>query len=1153
MAANTFNKGLQLDVHPLSTPNDVMTSCLNGTLLTYNGNEFMLQTDMGNGRVETAYLPEGYVPLGIVEFGGVIYVASYNPFIDKSQIGSFPSPERNISTEELNRNVVSISNADFGFNNRNNGASVFYVQKNLYEEKLTPGDKFIVYTRIGSITGNEGKLFDFPIGQPNFANGVTKCVELYFATITNEGKIVRLANLKEYKINGTNKKYIIPEISYNGGSPMLDSYRSIISSPYNVFNSKVSGKLLLIAELVTIDEFNVSISCEFEGEDTADTKNVLIYTILSYTSKNNVFVYGVKGHVSDSGSGASNKSFIWSRLSTESNSQIESNRKCTALLYTVNNYDYKNRPERNIKYEITPCMPFGPINYLMRSGIIQLDKIGTGYIELYEWRYYIDNSGIMINWALQSYPEEGYMIAGVRFVMSCYDRNGNLNTCVYNVSKKESYNGSFTENIPFNSEYYKIKDGKTLLNDRLYYVTIEVQYQKINSGNTSRYKYFHKWLYTSDIFNKKYIEGEIIDFEPIIPELSLVCDIEEKISLKSSQEKQHVGDCYIEDKDGVRHPDNLNSMCSNMIKKSYSMDVNLTPRIENTYNVFKLDNSTVTITVNILNKNKSVEFDDYSIKSSNGVVDIDTEEYLKLKEYKEYNGNNIQFPDPKNSKVIVDDPYNSGIYIKNEKSNLTLPGDKAKIEDIQISIVEFVKAYAKLKRTKVVYNGTIRPLAYDAESFSRYNMTRVGNHFKSISAYAWGQAEKGGDDGRDLFTDVTNGFGQGVTLEGGDGRWSDVTSDDMANAMAKAWGATSPIVMAIWTYGGYNKSSVLFAPVGASYNPKWYKWYSNINNGGHCTNYGYNRLLEDTMAVHMMWRRISDKRYVLTNFVTRVGTSPGDTRTLRLDKTVCKNMTYTYDIIAAMLMQLYSYSDIPENSYFWLPDSIYYIERFITNFGIGIDFNINTSESTKVLLETDNESKIYIDTSMRNNLFNENKKITNNSLDVDSTSETVDNNIKFKYNGQKSSVNAKIQTLNSGISLFDKLSEFIKTEYGAMVYKCDGTQFPYDINGNIESLYYVTYDNNAMRMNSKFEMYNVESFNLADNMNYKAKLGTTIINDRNSSFANSLKVEDGVAYINDGNVPQTIQCNRSQGGEGDDGGVGKWNKFAPISDLKLFL
>jgi hypothetical protein len=35
---------------------------------------------MGNGRVETAMLPEGYIPLGTCSHGGFIYIVSYNPF-----------------------------------------------------------------------------------------------------------------------------------------------------------------------------------------------------------------------------------------------------------------------------------------------------------------------------------------------------------------------------------------------------------------------------------------------------------------------------------------------------------------------------------------------------------------------------------------------------------------------------------------------------------------------------------------------------------------------------------------------------------------------------------------------------------------------------------------------------------------------------------------------------------------------------------------------------------------------------------------------------------------------------------------------------------------------------------------------------------------
>jgi hypothetical protein len=72
-----------MDFNPLTTPEGSLVNCLNGTYLTFNGNELVLQNDMGNGRVETAKLPSGYIPLGTTELGGIIYIVSYNPLNNK--------------------------------------------------------------------------------------------------------------------------------------------------------------------------------------------------------------------------------------------------------------------------------------------------------------------------------------------------------------------------------------------------------------------------------------------------------------------------------------------------------------------------------------------------------------------------------------------------------------------------------------------------------------------------------------------------------------------------------------------------------------------------------------------------------------------------------------------------------------------------------------------------------------------------------------------------------------------------------------------------------------------------------------------------------------------------------------------------------------
>ena len=83
IAVNQFTKGLVTDLHELSVPNNVLTDALNATLVTGDGDEMTLQNDTGNQTIECngkfAQLTEGFIPIGIKEYGGVIYIASYCP------------------------------------------------------------------------------------------------------------------------------------------------------------------------------------------------------------------------------------------------------------------------------------------------------------------------------------------------------------------------------------------------------------------------------------------------------------------------------------------------------------------------------------------------------------------------------------------------------------------------------------------------------------------------------------------------------------------------------------------------------------------------------------------------------------------------------------------------------------------------------------------------------------------------------------------------------------------------------------------------------------------------------------------------------------------------------------------------------------------
>lgn len=255
-AKNSFAEGLIMDFSPDNTQATTLTSALNATLLTFNGNEMALQNDMGNGRVETAYLPEGYVPVGTCEFGDIIYIVSYNPIINKSQIGCFPSPERNISSDEVGGLGQSLKWTDFQGSNGNepNGEIVASsVKKILYGTKdMTSGDKYIIYSDELDSIGNHEYLSDY--GNTSHQHKrFPKLVKIHVVSIEESGKITYLdSSTKWYKDNHfyiSNSKKIVDK-------PDLDSYRTMVSSAYSIFSSKVSGKLALLVELEKITGFS---------------------------------------------------------------------------------------------------------------------------------------------------------------------------------------------------------------------------------------------------------------------------------------------------------------------------------------------------------------------------------------------------------------------------------------------------------------------------------------------------------------------------------------------------------------------------------------------------------------------------------------------------------------------------------------------------------------------------------------------------------------------------------------------------------------------------------------------------------------------------------------------------------------------------------
>ena len=274
---STFSGGLVMDLAPDTTPNTVLTSALNATLVTFNGNEIQLQNDMGNGRVETARLPEGYIPVGTCEFGDIIYIVSYNPLTNKSQIGCFPSPERNISSEEIGNTGQSLSADDFQVlsDGKPTGElKASSVKKILYQNKLNPGDKFVIYDTNNQIL-SETHITD--IGNTSHTYGsFPKWLKIHVIAIEDSGKINYLdSSIKWYKSGNLTSSYdyfIRTSTEKNGTKkPDIDSYRNLLSSGYSVYQSKISGKLALLIELEKIEGFSCTYTVYSKSTTTVAT------------------------------------------------------------------------------------------------------------------------------------------------------------------------------------------------------------------------------------------------------------------------------------------------------------------------------------------------------------------------------------------------------------------------------------------------------------------------------------------------------------------------------------------------------------------------------------------------------------------------------------------------------------------------------------------------------------------------------------------------------------------------------------------------------------------------------------------------------------------------------------------------------------------
>ena len=527
ISVNQFNKGLNLDNNPVSVSNDSLIGALNATFITKNGNEVVLQNDMGNASVDKAQLPAGYVPIGAKEHGGIIYIASYNPLTDKSQIGCFPSPQRNFATN---------SDKSLGFKSLcEYDGNITYEQKIVEisdDNIIRPGDKFI-------ITATESQIADFE-NYPQY-------IRLKVLVITSDNQSIDITNeLVEPSGHFEHVKFVKNIES--------DIESDIPDTDYTIYSNKTCGQLCLRAELIIPSKIELSYFAEYKkiselfpndyqtkidewrtwstnhddspitpdliNQDTHVTS--LHVKVTPYDEQGNIFTQNtISGYESDV---SITDGYIYHYQSDNQGN----------FYYLI----YGESDNSIINFNYTPYYEYLPsdcqvtISSLKRSEQVELSLIGSGKVTFNTFRYFndFDNNHLVLNYGLKFYQRNSdYKLTDLYLeLINLRDLNShnwdytNQDLKIKRISlNTENTYGTYTEIIDyFNIDYLTVNTLNQLDFNNNQSFTILMDSSKINVGQyylaricakvdgTTLYKGDWHALLTSEATNYIYNNGE---------------------------------------------------------------------------------------------------------------------------------------------------------------------------------------------------------------------------------------------------------------------------------------------------------------------------------------------------------------------------------------------------------------------------------------------------------------------------------------------------------------------------------------------------------------------------------------------------------------------------------------------------------------------
>lgn len=744
---NTFTGGLVSDLEPLSTPNNVLTDCLNGTISTFNGNADTLQTDMGNAKIG-AYLPEGYIPLGSTSLDGIIYIVSYNPLTKECQIGSYPSPQRDFTTDDTGKGEIILNNDTF---ENTQGIKTYLYIGDLGQE-VNPGDLF--YTYFNSIN-----KYDFlHLYDKNNKDEQIGYIKLSIGYLDNNNQIHKLKDIT-YNTKYSEKEEDQRELSvdYNTTS---DPFKA---GEYKVYNTKVSGNLILIAELVKPDTFNVTVKHKIEKKDENGEKNIYYAPEFSWTLSNDEkdynnekdyfktinihYIFEIKGgNKYDVIQNISKPTYDYTlkcekfQLTKEyiTCTEIDKSTKqeiakylkkydetkkdyvgCTAadIEHFFNSLLIRENSNTDIKITVIPELEYGKIDLLKQEFNINLKDVNTGKVSVEKYQYlneYEIIDGVQQNTyqfylQLDAYPEEDKPITKMR--IDLYPRpiateSGEL---VFNpikdnklhsipiISNNGSFHGTFTTEAQTYDEKVKPNDG--------YIASI------IYNVGESEKTLVNYLFFTDNYWNKLYKAENIDNFGTLkydrAPDITFSSKNDPESYVKNSKKFGRL-QTSVEDKSYSTESYNCyktHSIISSTVNLSY-------PKNRDWAFAIKLNN----ITIGEVTKTYSSEqqFDGASLLIDESIFNkevgnLTTDE----KTGKIIDITTIDDSDYRNQELKIEYPY----YVKvnaevDDKSRLRITYDDNRFE----------KIYTKKGLKDCQYLGSLKPLAYNDATYNKYNL-----------------------------------------------------------------------------------------------------------------------------------------------------------------------------------------------------------------------------------------------------------------------------------------------------------------------------------------------------------------------------------------------------------------------------------------------